>query len=62
MLMRDVGSLLAGVRIGPVPRPAVIFAFVDGVRLLQHEIAQPRCVWSTGSFSLVFAITPLLRT
>jgi hypothetical protein len=30
MLLRDVDGTFAGVRIGPVPSPPVVFAFVDG--------------------------------
>lgn len=29
-------GMIAGVRIGQVLGPAVIFAFVDGMRFLQH--------------------------
>jgi hypothetical protein len=36
MLPSDVYSLFAGVRIGPVPSPSMILAFMDGVDLLQH--------------------------
>jgi hypothetical protein len=33
----DVYGMIASVRIGPVPGPPVIFAFVDRVRLLQQR-------------------------
>jgi hypothetical protein len=36
MLPGDVEGMIAGMRIGPVPGPAMILAFVDGVRLMQH--------------------------
>jgi hypothetical protein len=36
MLLRDVDGTIAGVGIGTIPHPAVVFAFVDGAAFVQH--------------------------
>jgi hypothetical protein len=36
MLPSDVYGMIAGVRVGPVPGPSMIFAFMDGVDFLQY--------------------------